>query len=176
MEYIYIDYGYYYIMSYFVAVNNPTIQISKLTLGTLYVGLTFPLRCDAEIPGSQVAGVSAEIEWRGPGGSVLTSDSRVTVGSVEEETAGREYRRLLTFSPLSAMDTGSYSCSATVRPTVANSNVMNGVGSGGNSLTVARKFIYNTIVGYLDTSMFIYASSHNCLCLCSTYLCTLSTS
>ena len=125
---------------YFVAVNNPTIQITRLgTLGTLYVGLSFTLRCDAEIPGSQLPGVSAEVEWRGPDGSVITSDSRITVGSVTEETPGREYRRSLTFTPLSSVDTGSYSCSATIRPNVANGNVMNGVGSSSSSLTVTRK-------------------------------------
>ena len=124
---------------YFVAVNNPTIQITRLTLGTLYVGLTIALRCDAEIPGNQLPGVSAEVEWRGPGGSVITSDSRITVGSVMEETPGREYRRSLTFAPLSSVDTGSYSCSATIRPSVANGNVTNGAGEGISSLTVTRK-------------------------------------
>ena len=125
--------------SFLVAVNNPTIQITGLILGTLYVGLTFMWRCEADIPGNQVAGVSADIEWRGLGGSVLTSDSRITVGDVLEETPGREYRSLLTFTPLSAMDTGSYSCSATVRPSVANGNVINGVGSGSDTLTVTGK-------------------------------------
>ena len=141
---------------YFVAVNNPTIQISRQFLGTLYVGLTFMWRCDAEIPGSQLSGVSAEIEWRGPGGGVLTSDSRITVGDVELETVGREYRRSLTFTPLSAMDTGSYNCSATIRPSVPNGNVMNGVGSGGDSLTVTRK--YNIILhpGLVYSSQICY--------------------
>ena len=121
------------------SVNNPTIQISKLTLGTLYVGLTFMWQCEVEIPGNQLPGVSAEVEWRGPGGSVITSDSRITVGDVLEETPGREYRTLMTFTPLSASDTGSYSCSATIRPNVANGNVMNGTGEGTSSLTVTRK-------------------------------------
>ena len=96
-------------------------------------------RCEADIPGNQVAGVSADTEWRGLGGGVLTSDSRITVGDVLEETPGREYRSLLTFTPLSAMDTGSYSCSATVRPSVANGNVINGVGSGSDTLPVTGK-------------------------------------
>ena len=97
------------------------------------------MRCEVEIPGNQLQGVSAEVEWRGPGGSVLTSGSRITVGDVMETTPGREYRSSLTFTPLSSVDTGSYNCSATVRPTVANGNVNDGVGSGIDSLTVTRK-------------------------------------
>ena len=120
----------------FVTVNNPTIQFTRLTLGTIYVGLSFTMRCDVEIPGSQLQGVTADVEWRGPGGSVLTNTSRITVGGVMETTPGREYQSSLTFTPLSSVDTGSYNCSATIRPTVANGNVNSGVGTGSESLTV----------------------------------------
>ena len=92
-----------------------------------------------EIPGNQLAGVTADVEWRGPGGAVITSDSRITVGATTEPSPGREFQKRLIFSPLSARDSGSYSCSATVIPTVTSSFVTNGVRTGSDSLTVAGK-------------------------------------
>ena len=101
--------------------------------------MNFTWRCEVEIPGNQLPGVSADIEWRGPDGSVITSDNRITVGDVEVDTPGREFRSLMTFAPLAAEDAGSYTCSATIRPRVANGNVTNGVGSGSRSLSLAGK-------------------------------------
>ena len=123
------------------AVPNPIIQFTKLTLGSLYVGLSFTWHCEAQLPGSQLAGVSATVEWRGLDGAVITSDNRITVGDVIE-TPGRRFERSLMFSPLSAGDSGSYSCLATVMPTVANPRVTSGVGTGSDSLTVASKQLY----------------------------------
>ena len=92
-----------------------------------------------DIPGAQLAGVTADVEWRGPGGAVITSTSRITVGTTIEPSPGRRYQKPLMFSPLSAGDSGSYSCSGTVTPTVTNSLVTNGVGTGSDTLTVAGK-------------------------------------
>ena len=94
-----------------------------------------------EIPGRQLSGVSASVEWIGPNGSVLTSGSRITAGNTAVESPGREYQKTLTFSPLSAGDSGSYSCSATVMPTTSNSLVTNAIGTGSDSLSVASKHI-----------------------------------
>ena len=85
--------------------------------------------------------MSAAVDWRGPRGDVMTSDSRITVGDVVQSTLGRTFQRSVMFSPLSAGDNGSYSCSATVMPTMMNSNVKNGVGTGNESLTVASKLL-----------------------------------
>ena len=92
-----------------------------------------------EIPGNQLPGVMADVEWRGPGGAVITNNSRITVGATTEPSPGREFQKILTFSPLSAGDSGSYSCSATVMPTATNSLVTNGMGTGSDYLTVAGK-------------------------------------
>ena len=127
----------------FVAVPTPSIQFTRLQLGSLYVGLPFSWRCEVEIPGNQLAGVTADVEWRRRGGAVITNNSRITVGATTEPSPGREYQKTLTFSPLSAGDSGSYSCSATVMPTVTNSLVTNGVGTGSDSLTVAGKHLYS---------------------------------
>ena len=114
----------------FVAVPTPTIQFTRLTLGSLYVGLNFTWRCEVEIPGRQLTDVSASVEWIGPIGAVITSGSRITVGDTLETSPGREYQKSLAFTPLSAGDSGSYSCSATVMPTTSNSLVTNAVGTG----------------------------------------------
>ena len=103
--------------------------------------------------------MSATVTWRGPDGAVITSDNRITVGDVME-TPGRRFERSLMFSPLSAGDTGSYSCSGTVMPTVANPRVTSGVRTGNSSLTVASKQLYL----YLLLGMMSYScpfSSHS---------------
>ena len=94
-----------------------------------------------DIPGNQLAGMSAAVEWRRPNGDIITNDSRITVSRVIEVAPGRSFQRLVMFSPLSAGDAGSYSCRATAMPTVMNSNVMNGVGSGNDSLSIASKLL-----------------------------------
>ena len=95
------------------------------------------------IPGQQLIGVDAVIEWRGPDGPLVSSsDGRVTLGDVVIDSPGREYRRSIIFSPLSADDIGSYSCSANIMPTVANTGVTNGFGIGNSSLTVAGRIEY----------------------------------
>ena len=101
--------------------------------------MNFTLRCEVEIPGRQLTGVSASVEWIGLNGTVLTSDSRITVGATLETSPGREFQKTLTFTPLSAGDSGSYSCLATVMPTTSNSFVTNAVGIGSDSLSVAGK-------------------------------------
>ena len=117
------------------------IQFSKFPLlSNNYVGLNFTWRCDVRIPGSQLLGVNAVIEWIGPSGMLTsTSDGRLTVGALEIDTPGRQYERSVMFSPLSAGDSGSYSCSATIMPDTENSRVTNGVQVGSDSLSVASE-------------------------------------
>ena len=122
-----------------VAVPTPTILFTKLTLGSQYGGLNFTWRCEVELPGRHLSGVSASVEWIGPNGTVLTSDSRITVGDTLETSPGREYQKTLSFLPLSDGDSGSYSCSATVIPTTSNSLVTIAVGTGSESLSVTSK-------------------------------------
>ena len=126
---------------YTVTVPTPTVRFTRYTLGSLYVGLNFTWLCEVDLPGNQLVGVSAAVDWRGPSGDVMTSDSRITVGDVGVIAPGRSFQRSVMLSPLSAGDTGSYSCSATVMPTMINSNVKNGVGTANDSLTVASKLL-----------------------------------
>ena len=95
-----------------------------------------------DIPGNQLSGVSAAVQWRRPNGDIMiTNDSRITIGGVVEIAPGRTFQRSVIFSTLSAGDSGSYSCSATVMPIVMNSNVVNGVETGSDTLTVASKLL-----------------------------------
>ena len=91
-----------------------------------------------DLPGNQLAGVSADVEWRRPNGDIMTSDNRITIGDVVESSpaSGHSSQSSVMFSPLSAGDSGSYSCSATAIPTVMNSSVMNGVRTGNDSLSL----------------------------------------
>ena len=146
-----------------VAVPTPTIQFTKLTLESPYVGLNFTWRCEVELPGRQLSGVSASVEWIGLNGSVLTSGSRITVGNTAVESPGREYQKTLAFTPLSAGDSGSYSCSATVMPTTSNSHVTNGMVMDSDSLSVASKHLLNTgtTVNYTMASNVLFFFRHH---------------
>ena len=118
------------------------ISFSRIPLVTNeYVGLNLTWRCEARIPVSQqLLGVEAVVEWM-KGDTKLTSsnDGRITLGDLRIDSPGREYRRSIMFSPLSAEDMSTYSCSATVRPTVANAGVTNGFRMTNNNLTVVGK-------------------------------------
>ena len=130
-----------YVFLFYNPVPNPTIQITEIPLvSTEYVGLDLTWRCDARIPGNQLIGVDAVVEWRKLGVRLSSSnDGRIILGDLIVDSPGREYRRSILFSPLSEDDIGTYSCSATVRPTVANPGVTNGFGIGNNSLNIVGK-------------------------------------
>ena len=115
-----------------------------------------------EIVGRQLADVSASVEWIGLNGAVITSGSRITAGDTLETSPGREYQKSLTFLPLSAGDSGSYSCSATVMPTTSNSLVTNAVGTGSDSISVASKNLSKLIcVYYTIVFNFVFCSRYN---------------
>ena len=146
-----------------IAVPTPTIQFTRFTLGTLYVGLNFTWRCEVELPGRQLAGVIATVEWIGPNGAVITSGSRITVGDTLDTSPGREYQKYLSFTPLSASDSGSYSCSAAVMPTTNNFHVTNGMVMDSDSLSVASKHLFNTgtTVNYTMASNVLFFFRYN---------------
>ena len=101
--------------------------------------------------------MDAVVEWMGPGGKLDSSnDGHLTVGELVVDSPGREYRRSLTFSPLSASDMSSYSCSATVMPSVANSGVTNGMGIGSDNLTVASKISIFDLTNHFTICVFQY--------------------
>ena len=125
-------------------VPNPTIEITEIPRETEYVGLNYTLRCEAQVPGSQLNNIGTVIEWMKDGVKLSSSnDGRITLGETLVDSPGQEFRRSIMFSPLSAGDMGSYRCSGTIRPTVDNPGVTNGVGIRSSNLTVAGKFNNN---------------------------------
>ena len=87
------------------------------------------------------------MEWKKYENSFTSSnDGRVIVGDIDVDTPDRIYLRSVIFSPLSAEDVASYSCSATVIPTVANPRVTNGFGKVDGSLAVTGKSIIYALV------------------------------
>ena len=123
--------------------------------------MNFTWRCEVEIPGRQLAGVSASVEWIGPNGAVITSGSRITVGDTLETSPDREYQKSLAFTPLSAGDSDGYSCSATVMPTTSNSLVTIAVGIGSDSISVASKNLSKLIFVYTIVFNFVFCSRYN---------------
>ena len=117
------------------------VRLSKLPLVTNeYVGLNFTWRCDVTLPGQQLSGVDAVVEWKKSDNNFTSStDGRITVEDIDIDTPGRIYRRSVIFSPLSVDDMASYSCSATIMPTVSNPQVTNGFGKVDGSLAVTGK-------------------------------------
>ena len=87
------------------------------------------------IPGGQLIGVQIGIELSGPNG-ILTSDGRITVNSVVVVNPGHAYRRSVTFSSLTAEDSGSYTCTVTVTPTNGNAMTTSATALRSGSLTV----------------------------------------
>ena len=108
----------------------------------------------------QLDGVDVAVEWRRPNNSTLVSDDRITVGSSMELIEGRLYQRSVTFSPLSAGDSGSYSCSATVMPSMATSGVTNGMGTGSDSLTVDSELMFHVYIEYVFSQSLYLVFQH----------------
>ena len=135
-------------------VPNPTIQFSRLPLvSTVYVGLNVSLRCDARVPVSgQLIGVEAVVEWMKEGARLSSSgDGRITLGDLQIDSPGRDYRRSIQFSPLSAGDMATYSCSAMIIPTVDNPRVTNGFGVGNTNLIVVGKTLIIIMMRILNS-------------------------
>ena len=133
------------------------ISFSRIPLLTNeYVGLNLTWRCEVRIPVSQqLLDVDVVIEWRGSSGLLASSnDGRVTLGDLVIDSPGREYRRSIQFSPLSAGDMGTYSCLATAMPTMTNSGVSNGSGMASNNLNIVGKNLQ--IIGIIATYQYFY--------------------
>ena len=127
---------------FFNSVPNPGIQFTRLPLvPAVYVGLNVTLRCEARVPVTeQLLGVEAVVEWMKDGVRLSSSgDGRITLRDLQIDSPGRDYRRSIQFTPLSAGDMATYSCSATVMPTVDNSRVTDGFGIGNTDLTIVGK-------------------------------------
>ena len=120
------------------AVPSPVIRFRQGIFPPFYVGLDFNWRCDAENPGPALPGVTADIVWS-KDGNELTNTSRIIVGNVREDAPGTDWRQAVLFNPLSSVDSGSYTCTAAIRPTTANAFVTNGMNTGMEEMSVVSK-------------------------------------
>ena len=147
----------------FCAVPSPEITLREQSLPPFYVGRDFSWRCDAENPGSALSGVTADIVWS-KDSTEVTSGDRITVGGVVVDTVGIEWRRSVMFNPLSSVDSGSYTCTATFRPTTANAFVTNGMNTGMEEMTVVSKLDSGimVIVNWCHIIFFIHSSDTGC--------------
>ena len=65
---------------------------------------------------------SVEITWMGPGGTTITSSSRVIINATES-TGGNNYTSSLEFVYLRESDAGNYTCNVTILSTIALASV-----------------------------------------------------
>ena len=74
---------------------------------------------------STVDGVNSSsimITWMGPGGTAVTSSSRVIINATES-TGGNNYTSSLQFIYLRESDAGNYTCNVTILSTTASASV-----------------------------------------------------
>ena len=115
-------YIFMYIIITLHTVPAPTVTISPSgpIQGTM-VGSPQDINCRV----STVSGVessSVMISWMGPGGSITTSNGRVSIGSVTDD-GNNMYTRSLQFTYLMEGDDGTYTCNVMILDTSASQSV-----------------------------------------------------
>ena len=128
------------------AVPTPTVITSfNPSRGPYYTGQQLQILCVTGDFGHVYPGATADISLMGPNGEVVhVPDSRITVGDVIVLLPDSIFSRLFTFSTLSMIDNGSYTCMGTIRPVDLSIQqyVTNGVTTADPStLTVVGMFI-----------------------------------
>ena len=98
---------------------QPTVAITRSCSGTVYAGTRFTLT--SAISFSDVSGVDVEISldirWTRDS-AVIPSNSRTTVSDVSG--SGTSYTASLSFSPIATSDSGQFTATVTVRPTITS--------------------------------------------------------
>ena len=98
------------------AVPTPTVTTSFTpSQGPYYTGQQLEISCVTGDFGRIYPGATADISLMGPNGEVIT-DSRIAVGDVSVLVTDSVFSRPFTFSALSMIDDGSYTCMGTIRP------------------------------------------------------------
>ena len=107
---------------FFPLVPAPIVSISPSnTIQGLVINTPQDILCMM----STVDGVNSSsvvITWMGPGGTTVTSSSRVIVNSANS-TGGNNYTSSLQFVYLAESDAGTYSCNVTILSTTASASV-----------------------------------------------------
>ena len=98
-----------------------------------HVGQNVSYSCETQFNGV-LSGLFGQVQVFGPDGNALEgSDGRV---SITETIKTRNFERTLSFSPLSAEDTGDYRCTGTIMPEMSNPLITNGTGNMPLSINV----------------------------------------
>ena len=118
LKYLYI----LIVLMFFPLVPAPIVSISPSnTIQGLVINTPQDILCMM----STVDGVNSSsvvITWMGPGGTTVTSSSRVIVNSANS-TGGNNYTSSLQFVYLAESDAGTYSCNVTILSTTASASV-----------------------------------------------------
>ena len=147
----------------FCVVPSPEIALRELLHPPFSVGRDFSWRCDAENTGPTLSGVTADIVWS-KNGNEVTSGDRITVGGLMVDAPGTLWRRSVMFNPLSSVDSGSYTCTVSIRPATANAFVTNGMNTRMEEMTVVSKLDSGimVIVNWCYIIFFIHSSYTGC--------------
>ena len=109
------------IMIFHFSVPTPTISITPSgPIQGAMVGSPQDIQCTV----STVSGVefsSVMISWMGPGGNIITNNSRVTISPTS--VSGNNYTSSLQFMYLMEGDEGTYECSVMILETFVNNSV-----------------------------------------------------
>ena len=109
------------IMIFHFSVPTPTISITPSgPIQGAMVGSPQDIQCTV----STVSGVelsSVMISWMGPGGDIITNNSRVTISPTS--VSGNNYTSSLQFMYLMEGDEGTYECSVMILETFVNNSV-----------------------------------------------------
>ena len=105
-----------------LVVPAPTVTISPSgPIQNVTVGSPQVMNCTV----STVIGVessSVMISWMGPGGSITTTNGRVSIGSVTDD-GNNMYTRSLQFTYLMEGDEGTYTCNVMILDTSGSQSV-----------------------------------------------------
>ena len=118
----------------------PSFQVSIDPQGQnlRHVGFNYSYRCRLRFSVGLLSDLNVGVEISDPSGTPIDSTGdRVMVS--ETTMTGNDFARTLHFSPLSAEDTGEYTCTATVRPVTPNPLVINSIESASQILIVIGK-------------------------------------
>ena len=118
-------------------VSSPGVEASADPTGTSFAGSLLTLTCTITLDGGlsgMLNDLSVTTVWTedgqevSDGGNIMVSGAAFVVGTT--------YSSTLSFSTVRTDDTGDYTCTATVSPSVPSSTVINGVGSSDPPVTV----------------------------------------
>ena len=118
-------------------VPSPRVEASANAIGSVFAGTVLTLTCTISLDGglsSMLNDLSVDTVWTEDGQEVSTGGNIMVSGAVF--AVSTTYSGTLSFITVHTDDTGDYTCTATVSPSVPSSTVLNGVDSSDPPVTV----------------------------------------